>query len=185
MLGSRFWDDIRGQAGSAAVEPPEATDFQLQDLMLTNLTASLKEQPASVLVFSDDAATRSTLVAAVAGAGESALEAASIADVGRLAKRNGAVRLLLLDIGPDVPADETSALGLLVDLRRVLRELSLPVVLVAAADHSALPFLLRAAGVHDVIPKPVTEADVIERVRAAVRRADASEAPTAALFALR
>lgn len=179
VLGTRFWDEIRGLDTSEHAEPTDATDMELEETGFLAKSRAARLAPTSVVVFSEDDEVREQLRRGAKQAGADVLTADSVEAVAKAAARTPNIRLLVLDLGPDLPPEETGAMGLLVDLRRALRELSLPVLLVAPPEHTALHFMLSAAGVDDFLRRPVDEALLERRVRAALRRSVSGSAVVA------
>ncbi len=176
VLGTRFWDEIRGHDTGETAEPTEVTDLELEEVGFLAQHRATRLAPTSVVVFSEEDDVRAQLERSAAKAGADVIAASTVERVAQAAAKTPNIRLLVLDLGPDLPREETGAMGLLVDLRRALRELSLPVLLVAPPEHTALHFMLKTAGVDDFLRRPVDEKLLERRVRAALRRSVAGSA---------
>jgi type II secretory ATPase GspE/PulE/Tfp pilus assembly ATPase PilB-like protein/CheY-like chemotaxis protein len=167
VLGLRFWDELSGAATIQPLPPPEAS-------------AEAEPAPAAgvatprVVVLSRLPDHLQAMTAACAAAGADVVTATSAQDVRALVSDGAAVSLLVLDLQWDQSAKSEKAVGQLVDLRRVLGNLTTPVLLVVPPAHPFLIPLLSAGGVDDYLTHPIEPHQLTMRVRAALRRSELS-----------
>lgn len=170
VLGARFWDDLTGSDEAPDTDdtvPLEHIDPAELDARHVRAQSTLTD---TMIVFSEDPVTRDLLLRGCAATGTTVLAASTPEEVARVAARAVGVRLLILHLGSERNADPLAAVTLLTELRRLLGELTLPVLLVAPENHPVLPTLLASAGVDDYLTMPIDEAIVTRRARAALRR---------------
>lgn len=173
VLGSRFWAEIRGREPDDAVETTEASDVLLEEAELLARARSAQRAPASIMVYSADADVRAALLRGCAAAGVETIATSTVAEAARVTRRTAGIRLVVLHLGPQSAEDPVGAVGTLIDLRRALGDITMPVLLVAPADHPTLHLMMRTAGVDDFLTVPVDEAKLTRRARAALRRSAA------------
>jgi type II secretory ATPase GspE/PulE/Tfp pilus assembly ATPase PilB-like protein/CheY-like chemotaxis protein len=180
-LGARFWDDLAGRDAPADAtagrdESTVALDASDEAAIAASRARARASATGAIIVFSEDADTREWLLRGCASAGATVHAAGTPAEVARLATHVQNVRLLILHLGGRNEADPLSAIALLTELRRLIGELTLPVLLLAPENHPVLPTLLAAAGVDDYLTMPVDDATIARRAQAALRRSTALHA---------
>jgi type IV pilus assembly protein PilB len=174
VLGARFWEDLAGTEPSSDSEDTVPVAHIPSDHADDERPSASFALPDTLIVFSEDPSTREVLLRGCAATGATVLAAGTPAEVARLATRALGVRLLILHLGSEAgTGGPMAAVTLLAELRRLLGELTLPVLLVAPENHPVLPTLLASVGVDDYLTMPIDEAVVSQRAHAALRRSTA------------